>query len=94
MARSRPGAKPLYESMMVSFPASLGLNELDINSYQAQQSRLIPMCNARFIQCGHRRSPPVLEFLNMGREHRWPRWINKGVAYRYQEPVVLRLTAW
>ena len=26
-------------------------------------------------------------FLNMGREGRWPRWIKKGVAYRYQATV-------
>ena len=30
-------------------------------------------------------------FLNMGRERRWPRWIKKGVAYRYQATVMLAL---
>ena len=43
-------------------------------------------CTTPVLFCGHRRSPLLLE--SMGRERRWPRWIKKGVAYRYQATVL------
>ena len=47
-------------------------------------SRLIPICNAFFIQRGHRRSLPIIS--NRGGERRWPQ--NKtGVVHRYQATV-------
>ena len=51
-------------------------------------SRLIPICNAFFIQRGHRRSLPILRKLsNRGGERRWPQ--NKtGVVHRYQATVL------
>ena len=49
-----------------------------------QHSRLIPMYNARFVLWSPSLSSPIKK---MGRERRWPRWIKKGVAYRYQATV-------
>ena len=60
----------------------------------ADHSRLIPMYNARFILWPPSLSSPIrkkffLSHVDMGRERRWPRWIKKGVAYRYQATVTL-----
>ena len=53
----------------------------------ASHSRLLPICDAFFIQRGHRRSFP-----NRGGERRWPQ--NKtGVVHRYQATVP-RLPSW
>ena len=67
---------PVMMSMLFWRPTVIALHH--------KHSRLIPMYNARFILWPPSLSSPI----NMGRERRWPRWIKKGVAYRYQATVI------
>ena len=56
--------------------------QLDIVGTSIQAQSLHTDVQRPFYSVATRRSPPLL-----GRERRWPRWIKKCIAYRYQATV-------